>query len=743
MILAYSIMVYAYYLRAPYPPALPTDGNGHLFKIAKLMESGWPPWIKEWYEGYPFLRFYPPLSYLVGAFFGRLFGSPIKGYGAALIFASFLGGMGIYSLGKKTTRALLSSLTFITLVAFSISNIVEGNFPRTFALALSPLTIIGALKIANGSWRNIIEGSILISLVLLSHHSILIPLTILLFILYFPDIIKPSSWIRTLGTVFPLTAFFYIPFLADREYSHFWEISKTFLFKLNSIHPSMMLNFPFSLLIVGFFVLLSFMKRGKMVRFATVGLLSLYLSLGYYSPTSFLYAHKPFSLIPPYRWLDLLIILLPLAILEVREALAITTFIAVLLVTVPHYPAVPPLNKDYMELATYLHGQPGEDWRFFINGKSGASQFPFIAILAKKNSLNGWYHEGNPAEDGYNRMLYLGLKGDPTVYLKAYAVKFYIAVSTEKVYRPNRKPDMKIGDFEIFILNSSFFSPINMVMAGKFYDIPTKAYVYFKRIPADIHPDVVVYTSIPTKEEESVLIELLKKGVRVVWVPDTGGKAFNITLKMRKIPQVPGLMPFNYYGKAWYGPLAEGNLTPIINTSKGILIGERKIGNGTLYFFGGNLLFHALYWNSSEELEMILSSKAEEDIAKCTYSNFSMTDLIVKAEINCSKRTPLLVSVAYYPYWHIYIDGKEIPKFRDNRTGLIVVEMPAGTHMFSAVFKDPFIKLRYYSLVAWVMGILYLTTTRRKKVKVYLKSDEGVFRALNGDEGLPIRGSNL
>jgi uncharacterized membrane protein len=44
-----AVVIYLPLFTAPSPPALSVDGNGHLFKIHKLMSNGWKPWIEDWY----------------------------------------------------------------------------------------------------------------------------------------------------------------------------------------------------------------------------------------------------------------------------------------------------------------------------------------------------------------------------------------------------------------------------------------------------------------------------------------------------------------------------------------------------------------------------------------------------------------------------------------------------------------------------------------------------------------------
>jgi len=55
-----------------YPASKANDIYGYLCRIWKLYISGYHSRIHEWYAGYPFLRFYPPLSYFLACRFSKL-----------------------------------------------------------------------------------------------------------------------------------------------------------------------------------------------------------------------------------------------------------------------------------------------------------------------------------------------------------------------------------------------------------------------------------------------------------------------------------------------------------------------------------------------------------------------------------------------------------------------------------------------------------------------------------------------
>jgi len=67
-----SLGIYELFIEGFFPPSWSGDSYGHLFKIWKLYNYGWTPWIRDWYSGYPFLRFYPPLSYLIATVIAKI-----------------------------------------------------------------------------------------------------------------------------------------------------------------------------------------------------------------------------------------------------------------------------------------------------------------------------------------------------------------------------------------------------------------------------------------------------------------------------------------------------------------------------------------------------------------------------------------------------------------------------------------------------------------------------------------------
>src|SRR3989344_3399082 len=55
-----------------------TDSSAHLFKVWYISNFGITSWNGFWYGGSPFLRYYPPLAYLIPPSISGIFGAIIS-----------------------------------------------------------------------------------------------------------------------------------------------------------------------------------------------------------------------------------------------------------------------------------------------------------------------------------------------------------------------------------------------------------------------------------------------------------------------------------------------------------------------------------------------------------------------------------------------------------------------------------------------------------------------------------------
>ena len=66
--------------------------------------------------------------------------------------------------------------------------------------------------------------------------------------------------------------------------------------------------------------------------------------------------------------------------------------------------------------------------------------------------------------------------------------------------------------------------------------------------------------------------------------------------------------------------------------------------------------------------------------------SYSEKTTIIKAEIEAAKQTEVLLSVAYFPGWHVYIDNKQ-QEFKYFKKGLLV-NVPQGKHTLEVIYTQ-------------------------------------------------------
>ena len=101
---------------------------------------GFVNWNHAWYAGTSFLEFYSPLQYLLaGLFSSSIFGINFLGF-----LSIFLTSLGIYLLVREHSSevwALVSGISFLTVLATSYYFIAVGNHPYVFALWTIPFSL--------------------------------------------------------------------------------------------------------------------------------------------------------------------------------------------------------------------------------------------------------------------------------------------------------------------------------------------------------------------------------------------------------------------------------------------------------------------------------------------------------------------------------------------------------------------------------------------------------------------------
>ncbi len=743
LLLVISVLLFLGLLNSGSPPALSVDGNGHLFKIHKLMESGWEPWIEDWYAGFPFLRFYPPASYLLAASMGRLLGMDVRGYAVTLMLTSLIGAVALWAyLGRQGKERYVAPVVFLLFPWHLGVAYIEGNFPRANSINLAPLFLLSVLWLADHRSRYLFAASLGISTVVLTHHSIIIPLTLTTIVLLWEklrEVNTLSNSAKAAGIVTVLTAFWYVPFFIDRSWTNFWDIySNTWLFRGYSIKPDYFLQ-PSGIafiILLGAVLLGGAMRKSLEWRKPALLLVFIYLSFGAYSPTPWVHSIPPLSIIPPYRWMDMTNLLVPLIVSDFLTGLTfkwrtLTAFLlsSLLLVGLVLTPVeLTPYPRELVNLSDFLKQQHGNDWRFLVYPPTGQALYSYMPALCGKATMNGWYHEGNPAGKGEWTMWYLldtGRNASP--YLKAYAVRFFITPLNVSPY--GYRPVSRVGNYRVYESNTTFVERVDFVLTGRFYEMPLN-YAYLKN-PKELRflpPGSVgvIYSGQPDKKAEGILREFVKKGGTLLWIPEARGKLFGIKAYIvpinssalhSEVYNVSLFSPFRYKGGPWYGPVFETG-KPLVKMGNENLIGEVKIGRGRLYLVGGNLLFHALYWNSRYELGLLRDLLDERNDFRYLWGNVS--DGEYSARFSADGPALIRISEAYFPYWRVVVNGREAKILRDDRTGLTLVPVN-GSGEIKGEFRDPFLPMRLYSAIAWLITALYVLLEfppKRRKVRI-------------------------
>lgn len=233
-------------------------------------------WSPDWYAGFPFLYFYPPLLYYTTALLSyviplnialkliTLLGTfllPITVF-FCLFFLNFK--FPIPSLGA------LLSLSYLFLEKFSIygGNIpstLSGEFSYSFSFALFFL-FIGLLVKGIKENRYLTYNILILSLMVLSHPFPVIVAVLFAMIIFLQSIIKKEAkrvflyLAKVFGLAFGLTAFWSFPFLSLLSYTS--KMSWTKVIKLEEIFPTSLMIFEI-IAILG--IIYAFFKKDKKI----------------------------------------------------------------------------------------------------------------------------------------------------------------------------------------------------------------------------------------------------------------------------------------------------------------------------------------------------------------------------------------------------------------------------------------------------------------------------------------------
>lgn len=790
LVLLMTLFIFKGFLGPGYPPSWGGDSYGHLFKVWKLTH-GYSPWIEDWYGGYPFLRFYPPISYYLGALFGIITGSDVTGYKLTALLAVILGAVSM--------RFLLRELGFSDVPAYGAAMAYalapyhlrvlspEGNFPRFLGLNLAPLLLLALLFVWRGKGSKALLAGIFTALVILTHHTLVVTfgLLVLLFVPYLlAERPEPRKLLINLsiagGTALLLSAFWVIPFLLERGQAHFLnENSIDYLFKFYSARLKDILfpGYGWSLYqglllylgIVG--AVLALRSREKRLLGAGVlaGIvLSIVLALGYYGPFQALNRLPLLDMIPPVRWLDPMELfaavgfaLLLEAVLEMnlkgtaRKALPLLLLILILApLTDVHLRAgslkAEEFPSDYSAVLNYIANDDGKGWRYFQWGLASTegSRIAYTPALTEKPILSGWYRQGDPA---YPQHAYLNyaMANDPAYAekaLRAYSVKYVILDSRLPDYEKGVSNLKAIGFREVYSAGHfhlyswkgwSFLIPKAKVLVVGSWPLELGAeYEMGETIDpyADSLGDYNLVVLNGYRYRDPLVWKKLEDYVRNGGVlvvntfrsPDALSKRFGVRSVLVRvygranlsspIYNVSAFSNFTYGGEPWTATAYEGNLTSLIKLGNLTVLGYKDVGKGRVYFIGLNLPYHAVYTKNDYEakiLRKLLEPYAEAPKVSAEVLEWSDGKIAIRYTVNRS--TGVVLSENYYLHWRASADGKPVKVSENGEFGLIELSLPAGTHVLTLEFRDPYRLLRFVSLIGWVIAIAAALAAKAKR----------------------------
>ncbi len=156
------------------------DSTSHLFQIKYLSESfkitgQLPLWCRYWYCGFPFLLFYPPLSYLLPFLLSLMGFTPMLSYKIVESFFFVLAPFTIYFLARTLNLSRLES--YIASLGFNLIPSVMSNFifwdryPTVISVPFVVLLSAFLIRfLRNEDFKDLILTTFAFSLLLLIHH---------------------------------------------------------------------------------------------------------------------------------------------------------------------------------------------------------------------------------------------------------------------------------------------------------------------------------------------------------------------------------------------------------------------------------------------------------------------------------------------------------------------------------------------------------------------------------------------
>lgn len=227
-------------------PGLPTntDADLHIYRTQQIMAAWehrvlYPRWAPDFAFGfgYPVFNYYTPLTYHLGAAYGRFFGGPVAGVKFVLVISAYLGAVGMYLFVRdhwNSVAGVVGAAAFaLAPYTVYIDPHARGAAPETLALAFGPLTLWAFARLRRAAAPgNIGLAALTLAALILSHNLMSFVLTGLLVAwlaweAVYAHIVSDAGHRPTWGTVWPsgvallvgvcLTAFMWLPAILERN----------------------------------------------------------------------------------------------------------------------------------------------------------------------------------------------------------------------------------------------------------------------------------------------------------------------------------------------------------------------------------------------------------------------------------------------------------------------------------------------------------------------------------------------
>jgi hypothetical protein len=127
---------------------------------------------------------------------------------------------------------------------------------------------------------------------------------------------------------------------------------------------------------------------------------------------------------------------------------------------------------------------------------------------------------------------------------------------------------------------------------------------------------------------------------------------------------------------------------------------------------GADLKKTVLISDTEADAKSFVSTCGPTDTFSVNPTKYGINDITLETHATC--QAPLVTSEVWYPGWHAYVDGKEIPIYKTNmafRTLLV----PNGDHIIRMVYKPTIFLLGGIVSMGSILGAVIVSVLKRRK----------------------------